>query len=64
MIEFLAENKDNLAEIIGLIIALLMAVFRVFPTENGEGLLLKIDKWFNRILDFLKIPNPSKKKDE
>lgn len=61
VIEFLHQHQNHIAEIISLVIALLMAVFRIFPTKNGEGLLTKIDKGFNKTLDFLKIPNPTKK---
>lgn len=66
IVDFLVEHQNNIAEIIAYSIALLMVIFRMFPTEKGEGFLAKVDKWFNKALDLLKIPNPVKKekKDE
>jgi hypothetical protein len=60
---FIIENKENLAEAIIALIAFLTVVVRLTPTKSDDGLLAKIDHWVNKIFDLLKLPN-NKKKDE
>jgi hypothetical protein len=63
IMNFIIENKENLAEAVLALIAFLTVVARLTPTKSDEGILAKIDHWVNKIFDLLKLPN-NKKKDE
>lgn len=58
--EFLTTHQDAIVAFIASLLAMVMAYLRIFPSEKGMNIFGKIDKYFNKILDVLKIPNPHK----
>jgi hypothetical protein len=60
-IDLYVNNKENIAEIVGILLALFAFIVRVTPTKSDDGFFSKVDYWVNKIFDFMKLPNPKKK---
>lgn len=55
------QNKEELAEALLALLALMAIIVRLTPTEKDDGVFAIIDKWVNKVFDFLKLPNTKKK---
>ena len=61
MINYILDNKDNLAEAVISLVALLVILARFTPSEKDDGFLAKLDYLINHLFDLLKLPNVKKK---
>ena len=62
--EVLTWIKDHYQDVISIIAGFMVVaglIVRLTPTEKDDGVFATVDKYWNKLLDFLKVPNVKKK---
>lgn len=57
-VQWVLDNKDNIAEGVLLLMTIGAFVVRLSPTKSDDGIFKKIDDIVNKVLDWIKVvPN-------
>lgn len=60
LIEFLIENKEEIALLLLTLISVAEMVVRLTPTVKDDGAVERVGAIIRKVLDFFKIPNVKK----
>ena len=61
IVQWLAEQYEDVFYILAGLLGVAQIVVRLFPTIDKDGFVTRLGKWLDTAMDSLKIPNPKKK---